>query len=273
MRNKITTIFKKNNNIIIGVIHFPPLSGYKNSPGLKVALKNSLQDLAAFKNGPVDGIIIENNYDIPHQIKVSKKIINDLTYLSQKIRPKTNLPLGINVLWNDYQASLTIAKKTNLQFVRVPVFVDKIKTNYGIIDGQPDKIIKFRKKIKAENIAIMADIHVKHSEILSKLNITKSAKLAIKKSADAIILTGKWTGQAPNLKKLKLVREVVGKFPIFVGSGADENNLKKILKYANGVIVSTSLKKGSVHPNEVNIKTWRQRIDKSKVRRFVAIIK
>ncbi|MFH1713992.1 MAG: BtpA/SgcQ family protein [Candidatus Nealsonbacteria bacterium] len=264
MSSKFYKIFK-HKKVIIGAIHFPPLLGYRGYPGLKVALNNALKDLKAFENGKVDGIIIENNYDIPHRTLVGPETVAAMTFLGAKIRSATNLPLGINVLWNDYKAALSIAKTLDLQFIRIPVFVDKIKTDYDIIEGKPKDVIKFRKLIKAEHIALFTDVHVKHSKLISKNDITDSAKLAIKNKSDAVIVTGKWTGDAPDINKLITVRKAVGDFPILVGSGANKNNANELLKYANGVVVSTSLKEGSAKENEVNRKTWHQRINKRKV--------
>lgn len=266
---ELNKIFRKNNNIIIGAIHFPPLTGYVESPGLEIALKNALEDLRALENGGVDAVIIENNYDVPHKIFVNKETVDDMLYLGEKVKKATNLPIGVSVLWNDYKSALKIAKELGLNFIRVPVFVDDVESSYGRIIGNSKEIIKYRKDIKAENVAIFTDIHVKHSEILSKYTITESAKLAIKNGSDALIVTGKWTGDAPDLSELKNVRDAVSSFPIFIGSGADSLNILSLLKYANGAIVSTSLKEGSVKKDEVNIKGWEQRISLEKVRNFI----
>jgi len=61
--------------------------------------------------------------------------------------------------------------------------------------------------------------------------------------------------------------------PLLIGSGANKDNVKNLLQYANGIIVSTSLKKGRVKPKEVNVKTWQQRIEIKKVKEFLAKIK
>ena len=72
-----------------------------------------------------------------------------------------------------------------------------------------------------------------------------------------------------NLKDLEAVRNTIEGFPILVGSGADSSNVKKLLQYANGTIVSTSLKEGNVKKNETNVKSWQQRINKDKVKLFM----
>ena len=44
-----------------------------------------------------------------------------MTFIGEKLRKATKLPLGISVLWNDYDAALSIAKILNLQFIRIPL--------------------------------------------------------------------------------------------------------------------------------------------------------
>ena len=268
MASKFFKIFK-NKKIIIGVIHFSPLFGYSNSPGFKTALNNALKDLKAFENGGVDAIIIENNYDIPHKIIVRPGTINIITRLGIEIKKATKLPIGVSVLWNDFKAAFLIAKKIGAKFIRIPVFIDKVKTNYGIITGNPEKVLNYRKRIKAGNVAIFTDIQVKHSIILNKKTIKESALEAVREGSDALIITGKWTGQAPNFKKLITVRNTIPNFPILIGSGVNKKNINGLLKYANGIIVSTSLKKGVVKKGEINLKSWKQRVDVKKVKELI----
>lgn len=269
---KINKIFNKNKNIIIGAIHFPPLLGYKNFPGFDIALNNALQDLKALEAGGVDAIIFENNYDIPHKIFVNPSIISSMTYLGEKIKNSTKLPVGVSVLWNDYRSALSIAKILDLQFIRIPVFVDKVKTSYGIVEAIPKEIIVFRKSIKADNIAIFTDIHVKHAEILSQYTLSESAKLAIVHNSDALIVTGRWTGDAPDINEITSLKKHIGTFPIIIGSGIDKNNAKTLLNIANGAIISTSFKEGDKNYSEINIKPYTRRIDCNKVKELIETI-
>jgi hypothetical protein len=270
MQYKISKIFdKKNKKIIIGVIHFPPLLGYREFPGFEVCLDNAIEDLQAFEKGGVDAVIIENNYDIPHKIKVGPETVAAMTFLGKEIAQNTKLPFGVSVLWNDFEAALAIAKVIGAKFIRVPAFVDRVKTDYGIAEGNAKEVLVFRKKISAENIALFTDIQVKHAKLLKKRPIEESALEAIKLGSDGLIITGKWTGQAPEIEKLEAVRKAVGDFPIFVGSGADKDNIENLFKFVNGAIVSTSLKEGSVVCGEVNVKSWQQRISIEKVKELV----
>ncbi len=257
------------------MVHFPPLLGYKNFPGLKVCLKKSLNDAKTLEKGGVDGIIVENNYDFPHKIFVGSETITCMTYLTEEIVKSVSVPVGINVLWNDYKASLSIAKVVGAKFVRVPVFVDSVQTQYGKILAQPKEVISFRKKIGASDVLLFTDIQVKHAKPLERKSISQSAKEAIKSGSDALIITGKWTGDAPDISEVTQARKAVGKkFPILIGSGATKENVTFLLQYANGVIVGTSLKTGQIRSKreEVNLKPWHERISLKKAREFVEIV-
>jgi uncharacterized protein len=264
----------KAGNLIIGSLHFKPLLGYKGFTSIPDVLNTALKDLRAFEQGGVNSIIVENNYDIPHKTNVDPETIAIMTYLTKKIIDNTKLPIGISVLWNDYKAALSIAKVCGAKFIRIPVFVDSVKNKYNeTILANPKDVIEYRKKIKAEDILIFTDIQVKHATILNERPISESVKDAIENKSDAIIITGKWTGDAPPIDQLKQARDSARDFPILVGSGANEENITNILQYANGVIVSTSLKEGSTIENEINIKSVDQRVDNQQVRNFIQKVK
>ena len=245
------------------------MPGYPGYPGFDIALGNALYDLKAFETGGMDMIIIENNYDIPHKEKILADAFNEMVSLGKRIRENTDIPIGVSVLWNDYENALKIAKEINGSFIRVPVFVDRVKTSYGIMEPKAEEVVRFRSALEAQDIKIYADIHVKHSEILSKYTIQESAQLAIDRGADALIVTGKWTGDSPDLDDLVKVREVVGDFPIICGSGVDIKNIKELLTIADGAIISTSLKENTDIQHERNIKPYEVRISLNKVMELV----
>ncbi|MFA6324900.1 MAG: BtpA/SgcQ family protein [Candidatus Paceibacterota bacterium] len=266
-------MLEKNKKILIGALHLPPLLGYVDFPGFEIVLANAKKDLVAFQDAGFDAIIIENNYDNPHSENIDSSASVAMAILCYQIKQNAKIPVGISVLWNDYKAALSIAKAVGADFIRIPVFVDTVKTSYGIVKGNPKKVINFRKSIHAENVLIFTDIHVKHAKLLSKNSLIKSALLAIKNGSDGLIITGKWTGDEPSVDDLHLVREAVGDFPIIAGSGVDVKNIKKIFSFTNACIVSTSLKEGQIKNTEINLKGYSQRISIKKCRELVTAIK
>jgi hypothetical protein len=265
-------IFKKEKNIVIGALHFPPLLGFEDFAGYKHALKHALADLKAFEAGGVDGIFIENNYGLSKE-KIDSSVAIAMGYLIGEIRKQTKLPLGASVLWNDYEAAFTLSHTYNLQFIRIPVFVDTVEPYCGVITGNPKHVKATQKLLHAENVAIFADILVKHSKHISTHSLESAAKKAIRAGADAVIVTGDWTGQSPTPETVTKLRKNIDAFPILIGSGVDTTNVRELFTTANGAIVSTSLKAGTNKAGERNVKGFEQRIDKKKVTQLVSIVK
>ncbi|MBU4069375.1 MAG: BtpA/SgcQ family protein [Nanoarchaeota archaeon] len=264
-------------NFVIGALHFSPLIGYKGFTFYEEVLEKAKQDLKSLEDGGVDAIIVENNYNFPHKIKETHEVIEMIIKLAKEIIKLSPLPVGISVLWNDYGGAFKIAKETGAKFIRVPVFVDSVKTDFGEINANPEKVIFTRKKMNIEDILIFADIQVKHAEMIDKnKSLFKSAKEAKDKGADVIIITGKWTGDAPIFEDLHQARKGVGKdFPIIIGSGADKHNINKLFEIADAVIISTSLKEGEINnlSQERNLKHYDAKIDVNKVKEFMESIK
>lgn len=250
------------------MVHLPPLLGCGDYPGFTKALENALTDLKALTDGGIDGIMIENNYDQPHRAVVGPQVISIMTLLAKELRQSTSLPIGISVLWNDYQAALAIAQTTSLQFIRVPAFVDTVETKYGVMEAVNQGPVEFRQKLEANNVAILADIHVKHSKLLSPHTLEQSAKMAAAAGADGIIVTGTWTGNAPITSDLETVQTATS-LPVVIGSGASADNLPTLAPYCDGIIVSTSLKEGAVDKNEENMKPWTKRVSAKKTKEFM----
>ena len=211
---------------LIGMIHFPPLIGLPEYPGFEYIKAKMLREVKILEQGGVDAIMIENNYDLPHHEKVSSMTAAMMGSLAQIVSQTAVLPVGINILWNDYETALAICASTRLSFFRVPAFVDTVKTGYGIMKARSTEVLALRKRLGLEEVAILADIQVKHSEMVDKnKGLDVSAQEAVDAGANVLIVTGKWTGDAPQVDDLKTVRSAVGEFPILIGSGATRENL------------------------------------------------
>lgn len=267
--NNLKKIFKNKKPLVIGMVHCAPLLGYENSPGIKEVEKKFMSDLKALIEGGVDAIMIENNYDVPHFETAKLSTIPQLTDLCLKARKFTKKPLGLCVLWNDYEAALSIAKTANFNFVRVPVFVDKVKTHYGIFSGKAKEAIEFRKKISAEDILIFADVQVKHAEHLIKRPLKDAVREAMAKKADAIIITGKWTGDPPTIEDVLEAKKAAKNILVILGSGITSENTREY--DVDGLIVGSYFK-GDGDPKEKdfhNIFPWKVKMQKKRIKKFM----
>jgi len=240
MKKLFKTLIKQ--RPIIGMIHFPPLIGYEGFTSVEKIKRRILKEVNILNFFGVHAIMVENNYDIPHKIYVDPESTAMLSILTDVVVKNTKLPVGIDVLWNDYKSAFGICAATGASFIRIPAFIDDVRTQYGDVYHVADDAIAYRKRLHLEHVGIVADVQVKHSEMLDKKKpLSLSVRQAIKKGADGIIITGKWTGDAPLMDHLKIAKENAGSLPILVGSGSTKENLKNLFTYANGIIVGTAI--------------------------------
>jgi len=239
---------------IIGMIHLLPLLGYPKHPGMKTVIKQALKDLAILEKGGVNAVLVENENDHPHQVKAGPEIIAAMTQVVGEVVKKAKVPVGVEALLNDPQASLAIARIAGAKFIRTDYFVDKMRRKeYGIMEINPQKLLVYKKKIKADSVKILADIQVKYANLLEKgKTISQSTKQAIKAGADGVVVTGNFSGQAPKIRDLQEAKMAAGNFPVYVGSGFSITNAKQLLPFCDGTIVGTSLKtKGKIDLKKV----------------------
>jgi len=238
---------------IIGMIHLKTLTGYPQHESMESVIEKAVREALILEEGKVDAILIENTDDDPHQKEVSQEIVAAFTLVVNEVIKMVKVPVGVCVLFNDYKASLAIAKVTGAKFVRIPVFTEAVVTSCGIIEANPYDVISYRDKIKANDVRILADVQVKHAAMLVKRPITESAKETLHSGADEIIITGKFTGDCPNLQELSNVKKTCPETTIIVGSGTTPSNFKELAKYADKVIVGTYFKvNGEINLGRVN---------------------
>lgn len=231
----------KNNKPLIGMIHLPPLPGYKKHPGMNAVVNQALTDLKTLENAGYDGVLVENDNDQPHQITVSPGIEEAFHKIMIILLKQTNIPIGMEIIY-DMPKTIKVASNVGAHFVRLDVFVDNVETKWGKIPAQAQELINLKKEIGADSLLLFTDIQVKHAKLLDHKSLEQSAVEAIKYGADALIVTGNWTGYPPSINNCKKIKKVAKAIPVLIGSGLDEKNVKELFKYADGAIVGTSIK-------------------------------
>ncbi|HSF14898.1 MAG TPA: BtpA/SgcQ family protein [Vicinamibacteria bacterium] len=231
---------------IIGVIHLPPLPGYTESPGIEGVVAKALVDLDALHAGPVDGVLVENEEDRPHRIEASRETIAAMTRVARELVLRARVPVGVEILLNDPEASLAVASMAGAAFIRTDYFVDPMERpeHGGRMRIDPDAVIRYRSRIGARDVLVLADIQVKYARMLVERGLGESARLAGLAAADAILVTGRATGEPPSVRDLEEAKQGDSDLPVLVGSGLDLSNVGELLRVADGAVVGTSLKKG-----------------------------
>jgi membrane complex biogenesis BtpA family protein len=237
-------------NPIIGVVHLLPLPTSARWGGsLKAVIERAEQEATALAAGGIDGIIVENFFDAPFtKDQVNPAVISAMTLIVDRLMNLVVVPVGINLLRNDAKGALAIASCVNAQFIRVNVLNGIMATDQGLIEGNAHEILRFRRELGSD-IAIFADVLVKHARPLGTPNLTTAVQDTIERSlADAVILSGWATGSPPTLEDLELATAAAKGTPVLIGSGANWDNIGQLMQAADGAIVASSLKRqGMIH--------------------------
>lgn len=245
---------------LLGVVHLPALPGSPRSAlSLAAIIAAGVRDALALADGGVDGVIIENYHDVPFRAgPVDAHTVAAMTVAACAIRSAIEVPIGINVLRNDAGAALGIAVASGATFIRVNVHTGAMLTDQGIITGRADETLRLRRQLGAEQIAIFADVLVKHAVTLGPVTLENATRDAVERGlADAVIVTGSATGEATLAEDVQRVAAVAG-VPVYVGSGVSATNISEVVPPATGVIVGTWLKRDGMVANPVDVERVRQ---------------
>lgn len=252
---------------VIGVIHCDPFPGTPKYRGKSVSaiIERALRDAENYILGGVHGLIVENHGDIPFSKPedIGPETPALMAVITEKVRERFGVPLGINVLANAALPAFATALAGGADFIRVNQWANAYIANEGFIEGAAAKALRYRSQLRAEHIRVFADSHVKHGShaIVADRSIQELTRDVDFFEADAVIATGQRTGDSATLDEIDEIRTATA-LPLLVGSGVTPANVCQILGRTQGVIVASALKVDGV---------WWNDVDRERVKHFMAV--
>ena len=242
---------------IIGMIHLLPLPGAPGYDfyGMDAVIEHALRDAEALISGGVDALMVENMWDLPYYVgmEVPPEEMTAQAVAARAIVEAVDAPVGINVIHNGGRVTLAIAVAAGADFIRVCLLTGARVWDTGEFDrGCAAELLRWRKNLGAEHIKLFADVDKKHSVSFPGIDLATHIEWTEFYLADALIVSGKMTGDAPELEKVRRARELTTR-PILMGSGTTADNVAEFLQYADGAIVGTALKVDGIAENPVDV--------------------
>jgi len=257
--NDFLKLFKHKKPVIAAIMVEGELS---SKDAVKKAKQWSLDQARIATDGDVDGLLLEfrgggiMDRDIP-----AKKLSAMVEITKSVIGKHPKLVIGVEILWHFPGSTLKLAQQSGAKFVRLDFFSDKVKAEGKVVPIDPKGLIKYRKTLKAEHIALLTDIQVKYSKMLDpKISLQQSAKTARSYGSDGVIISGSKSGSAPDIQRLSQARQTINEFPIIIGSGFSLENAPQFVPRVDAIIVGTSISEktgGPLVPEKVkNLMTY-----------------
>ena len=248
---------------IIGMIHIQALPGTPAFGGSSQAvIDHAMKEAEIYLNAGIDALALENMHDVPYiKNEVGHEISTLMSIIAYEVKRRTQLPCGIQVLAAANEAALAIAKSANLDFIRAEAFVYGHVADEGYIDSNAGTLLRYRKMIDADGVAVFTDIKKKHSahSITADVSLLETAQTAAYFRSDGLIVTGFSTGEPAAIEELKQVKAHCD-IPVMTGSGVTIDNLADYLKVSDALIVGSWFKKDG---------HWANEMDPERIKRFM----
>lgn len=241
------------------MVHVGALPGTpKGALSVQQLVEAACQEAQTYCRHGVDGLLIENMFDLPY-VKVGDagpEVTAVMSRVAVEVRRVTppGMPLGVQILAGQNREALAVALAANLQFIRAEGFIFGHLADEGLMDACAGPLLRYRKQVGAEEVAILTDIKKKHAShsLTGDLSIVDTAKAAAFFLSDGLILTGKETGHSADLEEVIQVRRALPDAPLIVGSGVTEENVGHFAKGGvNGAIVGSHFKVEGRWQNEL----------------------
>lgn len=242
---------------IIGMVHLWPLPGSPGYTGygIDVVLQHARHDAEALIAGGVDGLMVENMWDAPYRVgrDVDPEGMTAQAVAARAVVEMTDKPVGVNVVHNGGVVALAIAVAAGAGFIRVCILTGSRLWDTGELDhGCGADLLRKRKELAAEHVKLFCDVDKKHSVPFPGLDLETHIEWTEFYRPDALIVSGRMTGAAPEIEKVRRARELASR-PILMGSGTTADNIGDFLLYADGAVVGSSVKFGGVMENAVDV--------------------
>lgn len=238
-----------------------PANKYSISEIIAIAV----QEAVLLQRLGFDAILLENMHDAPYLNKsVGAEITAGMTAVAVAVRCSVSLPIGMQILAAANKAALAVALAAELNFIRVEGYVFGHVADEGYMDACAGELLRYRKALGAEHIAVYADIKKKHSahSITADVSIGETASAAEFFRADGLIITGTATGKSAELNDLTEARKH-SSLPILIGSGITDH-IDRFWDFADGFIIGSYIKEGGVWSNPISEERCITLLDKVK---------
>jgi membrane complex biogenesis BtpA family protein len=228
---------------LVGMIHVEALPGTPRSRrSVRAIALQAAEEATLLAKAGFDALILENMHDTPYlRREVGPEITAAMTVAALRVRDAVSKPLGIQILAGANAQALAVAHAADCSFVRAEGFVFASVADEGLLDeADAGRLLRYRRAIGADDIAIFADIKKKHSShaVTADVSIDETAQAAAFFGADGVIVTGRATGDPTDARDVATVRAACD-LPVLVGSGVTPDTCRDLFTHAHALIVGS----------------------------------
>jgi len=186
---------------------------------------------------------------------VGPEVTASMAVVTREVVKASRVPIGVQILAGANEQALACALASNAKFIRAECFTFAHVADEGLLEADAGPLMRFRRRISAENVMVLADVKKKHSShaLTADVSMGETAAAAEFFLADGVIVTGNATGRAASEEDLEDVLKSVPEMPTFIGSGVNAENVQQFAS-AHGFIVGSYFKRDGHWRNPLDAK-------------------
>lgn len=246
-------MFKKENprqKLVLGLVHLLPLPGTPlyTEGGLARAQEKVKRDVAALVEGGAQGCLVQSVDKIyPSTDDTDYARVAGMALLVETARQTAgpDFYIGAQLMWNCITPSLAVAKVCGADFTRCSVLVGQSLSPFGMIEADPLKVMSYRRKISAQDVAMIAEIsgyHFLQNGAYDPAALVAMAKNAVTVGADAIEVFN--PDPKLNDQMVTDLKAALPGVPVILGGGTNVANVSQRLALADGALVGSCFENG-----------------------------
>ncbi|MFE5140006.1 BtpA/SgcQ family protein [Streptomyces fagopyri] len=253
---------------ILGMVHLKPLPGtpFHSEGSLREILDDAVRSATALRDGGADGCLIQTVdrvYSVKDESDPARTAAMALIVRAVVEATHGNgFRVGVQLMRNAVRASLAVAKVTGAHFVRAGSLVGATLTAQGLVQADPLDVMEYRRKINAQDVAIVADADSMHFSWLGGGRPTgRVVKDAQQAGATAVCVS-----HAEEQRMFDMVasaRASAPAVPVLLAGNTTHENAARLLAVADGAFVGTCLERDG----------WGGLIDIDRVKAYVEIVR
>lgn len=236
MKSELETLFGSK-KYLIAALHFLPLPGspgYDRQGGMRKIIDRAKQDARILVDNGVHSLLFTNEADMPYSLEYPTEAVAAFADAVCETVADLSIPFGINVLV-DVIAALAIAHATGASYAR-GLFAGCYTSDMGIITSKGPKAFRLRSNLGSPLPYFFHNLCTVMGQPLVARTAEQEARDALK-----VAQVDCFTLPADHFEAFLRVTQVAPDTALLVGSGANFDNLRDLLRVSDGVIVATSL--------------------------------
>ncbi len=215
------------------------------------------------QDGGIDAVMFCNEHDRPYTLQADAAVIAAMAFLIGELHASIRIPYGVDILW-DPRAALAVARACGGQFVR-EIFSGAYRSDMGLWNTDAGSVLRYRHQIGADDVRVLYNINTEFAAPLAPRPLRQVARsVAFSSVPDGICVSGAMTGEPVTAQDLDTAKQGAGDVPVFINTGARQDNIAELIQHADGVIIGSSLK--------VDGKTWNA-VDPDRVAGFMTALR